>query len=239
MLTEGGGSSLISKAREALGKMFFTLLALAELGATSSEVEITTLGLAKKLGCSQQTASRHLIELEKADLISRTVTKRGCRIRITGRGIEVLREVYMSLRRVLEEALPPYLIIRGVVFTGLGEGAYYVTREGYRKQFVEKLGFEPYPGTLNLRLVDDESLRVRRELDLYPGIEIEGFTGEGRTFGAGKCFRAIVNDEIEAAVVIAYRTHYGPSVIELISPVCLRDKLGLKDGDMVKVKVFL
>ena len=126
-----------------------------------------------------------------------------------------------------------------MVFTGLGEGAYYVTREGYKRQFVEKLGFEPYPGTLNLRITDPESLRARRELDYYPGIEIRGFEAEGGTFGAGKCFRALVNDEIEAAVVIAYRSHYGPSVLEVISPVYLRGKLGLKDGDEVKVKIFL
>ncbi len=226
-------------ARETLGKMFFTLLALAELGAASKEIEITTLGLAERLGCSQQTASRHLIVLDKEGFITREVTKRGCIVRLTEQGIEALREVYAVLKKVLERALPSFLILRGVVFTGLGEGAYYVSREGYMRQFIEKLGFRPYPGTLNLRLVDEESLRARRELDFYPGIEIKGFTAEGRTFGAGKCFRAVVNDEVEAALVMAYRTHYGPSVIELISPVCLRDKLGLKDGDIVKVRVLI
>ncbi|HEW89719.1 MAG TPA: CTP-dependent riboflavin kinase [Candidatus Bathyarchaeota archaeon] len=218
--------------------MFFTLLALAELGAASEEKSITTSGLAEKLGYSQQTASRHLIELEKAGLIARVVEKKGCRVRLTDSGLEALREVYEVLRKVLEPVTAPFLVLKGVVFTGLGEGAYYVTREGYKRQFVEKLGFEPYPGTLNLRLVEEESLKARRELDFYPGIEIKGFTAEGRTFGAGKCFRAIINDAVEGAVVMAYRTHYGPSVVELISPVCLRERLNLKDGDIVKVKVF-
>ena len=227
-----------TRAARSLGKTFFTLLALAELGAASGEISVTTSGLAERLGYSQQTASRHLIELEKAGLITRAIDKRGCRVRLTNTGLEALREVYAVLKRVLEPVTAPFLVLRGVVFTGLGEGAYYVTREGYRRQFVEKLGFEPYPGTLNLRLVDGDSLKARRELDFYPGIEIEGFTAEGRTFGAGKCFRAIINDEVEGAVVIAYRTHYGPSVVELISPVCLRERLGLKDGDVVKVKVF-
>jgi len=227
-----------SRAVKSLGKMFFTLLALAELGAASGEVSITTSSLAERLGYSQQTASRHLIELEKAGLISRAVEKKGCRVRLTNSGIDALREVYGALRKVLEPVTAPFLILKGVVFTGLGEGAYYVTREGYKKQFIEKLGFEPYPGTLNLRLIDEESLKARRELDFYPGIEIKGFTAEGRTFGAGKCFRAIINDEVEGAVVVAYRTHYGPSVIELISPVCLRERLKLKDGDLVKVRVF-
>ncbi|RLI09406.1 riboflavin kinase [Candidatus Bathyarchaeota archaeon] len=222
-----------------VGKTFFTLLALADEGTCAQEVEITTSNLARKIGSSQQTASRHLIELERAGLITRTVTRRGCRVKLTELGIKILKDVYASLKRALEPALPTYLVIKGLVFTGLGEGAYYVTREGYRQQFVEKLGFEPYPGTLNLRIVDAESLRARRELEYYPGIEIRGFKAEGRTFGAGKCFRALVNDEVEAAVVMAYRTHYGPSVLEVISPVCLREKLNLRDGDEVKVKVFL
>ena len=233
------GEPDIPKIRWSLGKMFFTLLALAELGAGSGEVEITTAGLAKRIGCSQQTASRHLIELEKAGLILRAVTRKGCRVRLTSSGVEVLKSVYASLRRVLEPAAPPYLVIKGSVFTGLGEGAYYVTRPGYRRQFIEKLGFDPYPGTLNLRLMDEESLRARRELDYYPGIEIQGFKAAGRTFGPVKCFKALVEDRIEGAVVMAHRTHYGPSVIEIIAPVCLREELGLKDGDVVKVKVFL
>lgn len=41
----------------------------------------------------------------------------------------------------------------GRVFSGVGEGSFYVSL--YSKKFLEKLGFRPYPGTLNLRLVND------------------------------------------------------------------------------------
>ena len=40
--------------------------------------------------------------------------------------------------------------LRGFVFSGLGKGAHYV--EKYNKYFLEDLGMEFFPGTLNLRV---------------------------------------------------------------------------------------
>ena len=128
------------------------------------------------------------------------------------------------------------MVLRGKVFTGFGEGAYYVSLPGYRRQFVERLGFEPYPGTLNLRL-DRESLRLRRKLELMEGIVIDGFTHGGRRYGAVKCFRARVEGRVRGAVLLIERTHYGPDVLEVIAPVNLREALGLRDGDWVSVSV--
>ncbi|MEM3952216.1 MAG: DUF120 domain-containing protein [Nitrososphaerota archaeon] len=45
--------------------------------------------------------------------------------------------------------------------------------------------------------------------------------------------------EQEAAIIFAERTHYGKDVIEIIAPVYLRGKYGLRDGDKVFVKVIL
>ena len=128
-------------------------------------------------------------------------------------------------------------IIRGRVFSGLGEGRYYVSLEGYRKQFIEKLGFDPYPGTLNIK-IQKEELYFRRRLDGEEGILIKGFTTKDRTFGDVKAFKCRVG-EIKGAVVIPQRTHYPIDVLEIIAPVRLRDVLNLKDGDFVEVEVYL
>ena len=130
----------------------------------------------------------------------------------------------------------------GSVVSGLGEGRYYVSREGYVRQFREKLGFVPYPGTLNL-LLRDGSVVLRRRLDARSGIKIESFTAEGRTFGGSKCFFCEILrdgcDGVQCAVVIPERTHYPDNVVEIISPVNLREKLGLEDGDELRVKIML
>jgi riboflavin kinase len=216
----------------------FILLKLAEMGAHRRTAKISTEYLAGKLGASQQTASRYLIELDKNGWIKRTVTPEGCLIKITDTGIKELKKLYSNLRFLMEAAYPPSITLEGVVFTGLGEGAYYISKERYTKQFIEKLGFEPYPGTLNLKLTTDYDVKTRSELEAYPAIEIEGFRSEDRTFGSVKCYPVTIENRVKGALILALRSHYDASVIEIIAPVFLRKHLNLKDGHKVKVEVL-
>jgi len=216
----------------------FTLLKLAEMGAHRRTAKISTEYLAGKLGTSQQTASRYLIELDRMGWIERTITAEGCLIRITESGVNELQKMYSSLRFLMEAAYPPSITLEGTVFTGLGEGAYYVMKEPYRKQFMEKLGFDPYPGTLNLRLKTEYDVKARNELEAYPAIEVEGFTSEDRTFGPVKCYPLIIENKVKGALLSAMRSHYDASVLEIIASVSLRRHLKLKDGHKVKVEVL-
>jgi len=216
----------------------FTLLKLAEMGAHRRTAKISTEYLAEKLGTSQQTASRYLIELDSNGWIKRTMTPEGCLLKITEAGIKELKKLYSNLRFLMEAAYPPSITLEGVVFTGLGEGAYYISKERYRKQFIEKLGFEPYPGTLNLKLTTDYDIKTRSELEAYPAIEVEGFRNEDRTFGSVKCYPVTIENKVKGALLLALRSHYDTSVIEVIAPVFLRKHLKLKDGHKVKVEVL-
>ena len=220
-------------------KLFFTLYKLAELGATSRTIKVSTEYLAEKIGASQQTASRHLINLEKMEWIKRTITPEGCLTKITSQGVAELKKLYSELRLIFESAYPPSITLEGVLFSGLGEGAYYVTKEGYRKQFMEKLGFDPYPGTLNIKLTTEYDIKSMSELEAYPAVELEGFKDESRTFGPVKCYPAIINNKAKGAVIYALRSHYGSSVLEIISPTFLRSHLKLKDGNKVKVEILI
>jgi riboflavin kinase len=129
--------------------------------------------------------------------------------------------------------------LEGVLFSGLGEGAYYVTKDGYRNQFVERLGFDPYPGTLNVKISTDYDLKALSELEAYPAIELKGFKTESRTFGPVKCYPAIINNKVKGAVIYAMRSHYGTSVLEIVAPTCLRRQLDLKDGNKVKIEILI
>jgi riboflavin kinase len=216
----------------------YMLLKLAEMGAYRRIAKISTEYLAEKLGISQQTASRYLIELERKGWIQRNITPEGSLIKIDEQGVRELLRLYSSLKVIIETAYPPSVTLEGTVFTGLGEGAYYIAKEHYRKQFTEKLGFEPYPGTLNLKLTSDYDIKTRMELDAYPAIEIAGFKNEDRTFGLVKCYPAIIDNKVKGALITALRSHYDVSVLEIIASVCLRKQLNLKDGVKVKVEVF-
>jgi riboflavin kinase len=214
------------------------LLKLAEMGAYRRIAKISTEYLAKKLVISQQTASRYLIELERKGWIQRNITPDGSLIKIEEQGTKELQKLYSELKILMEKSYPPSVTLEGTVFTGLGEGAYYITKEYYRKQIIENLGFEPYPGTLNLKLSTDYDVKTRMELDAYPAIEIKGFKNEDRTFGLVKCYPAVIGGEVKGALITALRSHYDASVLEIIAPSCLRKALCLKDGNKVKVEVY-
>lgn len=118
--------------------------------------------------------------------------------------------------------------INGKVVTGLGEGQYYISLEGYRKQFNQKLGFDPFPGTLNLKLSEPF---VENDDD---AVKIEGFRDEDRTFGACKCYPLRIKD-IKGAIVRPERSSYPSDLVEIIAPVNLRKTLNISVGAEIEV----
>ncbi|MEM3383190.1 MAG: DUF120 domain-containing protein [Nitrososphaerales archaeon] len=214
------------------------LVELLLLGAKDTPVKISTIEISKRIGKSQQLASKHILELESEGYIERFKSNRQYSIKLTEKGLNQLMKLYLTLKEVFE-AIPQTIEIEGELFSGIGEGSYYVSLEGYRRQFINKLGFDPYLGTLNLRLTSQKDRKLRRELEHYLGIRIDSFKDEHRTYGGAKCFMAVISDRIKGAVGIFERTHYDDSVLEVISPINIRKELNLKDGDKVKVKIFL
>ena len=73
-------------------------------------------------------------------------------IKISDSGLDYLKSVNQQITSAFDENTSS--IITGTLFSGLGEGAYYISLPGYKKQFISKLGFKPYPGTLNLKISD-------------------------------------------------------------------------------------
>jgi len=217
--------------------LLIALYKLAELGAYNKEVAISTGSFAKSLGLSQQTASRRLIEMQKQALIERSVQGRTQKVKITKSGLASLGEMYRMLKPAIEGPRR-VLTIKATVFSGLSEGSYYMNVEGYRKQFRAKLGFDPFPGTLNMRVTRD-SMGSRRELENHPSVPIDGFADKERTYGGARCYLITVAGKVQGAIVVPIRAHYGEDVIEIIAPENLRKSLRLKDGDVVEVQAPL
>lgn len=190
------------------------------------EVTLSSSTFASLIGSSPQTASRRLSALEEEGYIARVVSNEGQKVRITDEGVLRLKAEYRDYQKIFEDL--QVVKIKGKVAAGLGEGQYYISRVGYRRQFSEKLGFDPSPGTLNLLL--DEPFA----LNDADSVRIEGFFDEGRTFGACRC-RPVKIEGIKGAIVRPDRTSYPASLLELIAPVNLREVLCLSDGDELEV----
>ncbi len=216
----------------ALGEALAVLKLLALAGADHTPVVVTSREIGEKLGVSQQAADRYLVGLESRGLIVRTLAQRRQRIQLTPAAMARLRSEYHAYHRIFEG--PGRLEFEGAVASGLGEGRYYLSQPGYVVQFTERLGYSPYPGTLNVR-VGAAALRALQVVGDWSGIRIDGFTASGRSFGGAACFAARLQGR-PAHLIRPDRSHY-QDVVELIAPVRLRDALRLRDG--VKVRVVL
>jgi riboflavin kinase len=122
--------------------------------------------------------------------------------------------------------------IKGRVFSGTGEGARFTSLSWFRRQIVERFGFIPYPGTLNLKL--DDGGKFRKILENANPIIIE----PGRGYCSGKCFGARLRS-MKVVIVIPEVESYPSDVLEVIAPVNLREKFGLRDGDQVILSLLL
>ena len=212
------------------------LFELVKLKAHINFVEISTEEIAARTGHSQQAASQHLQKLEKMGLIERRRTGLRFAVKLTPKGLDIVNSEYLQLKAAVEGKTGK-MDFRGKLFQGLGEGAYYIGLEGYKRQFSKVLGFDAFPGTLNLKLESQIQMEQKRELRSHDGLKIEGFSNGKRTYGGARCYKATVNALYPAAVLVIDRTHYDDSVMEIISPVNFRKELGLKNGDEVNVLV--
>jgi riboflavin kinase len=211
-----------------------TLKELALLGAMQNKIELSSYELAQKLQTSQQTASRYLLDLDTLQMITRELGVKKQLIQITTVGTEVLETEYARYKQIFE--LSSKVVFKGKLISGMGEGKYYTAQKGYAEQFEKHLGFVPFPGTFNVEIeyIERNKLRLLRN---FPGIVIDEFQAENRTFGGVVCFKATINGN-DGAIVLPKRSHY-TTILECISPYHLREKLQLRDGDEVEVIVYL
>lgn len=187
----------------------------------------TTSRLGTSIGVSQQTTSRYLKNLESAGFITRRSTGTGQEIALTKKAINSLREMHSDLEMLLTKKP---VFIDGTVVSGFEEGAYYV------QQYLEiekKLGFKPFPGTLNVKTL------IPMNLERYATITIDSFKMGDRTFGEIGLFPVELHrnkKRVSCYLILPKRTHHR-EVLELISSENLRKRLKIKDGDVVRVRV--
>ncbi len=217
-----------------------TMTKLLQHGAKYNFIQLTTTDLGKFINRSQQAASKHLLDLESAGYIERLRKGHKLGVKVTNKGYSQIEILFSALKYAIEST--PFTIdFKGTIVSGMGEGAYYMSLDGYKKQFKKKLGYEPYPGTLNVKLVDQISMNSRREISRYPSIFINGFSDNSRTYGWAKCYKADINGGVlnDAAVLVLERTHYDDSMLEVIAPISLKQTMGIKNGDEISVRIHV
>ena len=122
--------------------------------------------------------------------------------------------------------------LSGTIVRGLGEGAYFMSMAHYKNEIRKKLGFDAYPGTLNLKV----SRNKISLLEKINPIKIEGFKNNSKTFGGASCYKAKING-ISGSILVPELTKH-KNIIEFIAHVHLKSELKLRDGDKVKIELL-
>ena len=123
--------------------------------------------------------------------------------------------------------------LNGTVFSSRGEGKKFLELPWVKQQIKQKLGFTPYPGTLNMML-SEESVKRKKLLEKAHPIKV--FPADG--YCSGTLIKAFIG-KLECAIVIPEVAGYPKGVLEIIAPVNLRETLQLEDGGEVTVTVNL
>jgi 8-oxo-dGTP pyrophosphatase MutT (NUDIX family) len=119
--------------------------------------------------------------------------------------------------------------ITGQVTAGKGKGSYFASLSWFSDQVKTKLGFTPFPGTLNLRLPLQEAVKVQQ----HTADRLEINPPEPNFCGA-VCYPVLIEDLIWGALVRPIATEHPPETVELIAPASVRESLGVAEGDQVK-----
>ncbi len=125
--------------------------------------------------------------------------------------------------------------LRGIITRGIGQSRFFTEIPWIKKQFIDKLGINPYPGTFNITVLaeDGEKLNTMRKAK---GIEIPP---EDENLCTAISFPVLVGGRIKGAAIIPLVASYPPDQLEIISAVNIKQALSLSNGDPVEVEVYL
>jgi CTP-dependent riboflavin kinase len=127
------------------------------------------------------------------------------------------------------------LEITGRIVSGAGEGAYFTQIDWVQQQCDEKLGFKPYPGTLNLEIFK-EFLPALEILDRQKGIEL---ISPDPKFCNAVVFKASLGDVNGAIIFPEEKVRVHPkNIIEIIAPLNIKASLKVEDGDSLKITII-
>jgi riboflavin kinase len=222
--------------QELKSEYIITLAKLLLKGAKDNFIDFTSTDIGIEINKSQQAASKIILDLQEMKYVERVKKGHGYMIKVTEEGLLSVKKMSEFLNMALNPS-PMRIHFNGTLVSGMGEGKYYMSLEGYKKQFEKKIGYVPYPGTLNIKLVDRLSLENREKIESFRYQFIVGFSDSKRTYGWVKCYRAIINanDNIRSDLLLLERTHHNKNMLELIAPVNIKHALQLKNGDNVKI----
>ena len=122
------------------------------------------------------------------------------------------------------------LTVTGKIISGEQKGAFFTQLDWVQNQCQEKLGFKPFPGTLNIE-IPAEIIPHIEELIKKNALEL---ASPDSNFCSGHVYPVNIMGVGGAIVAPAedVRVHDN-NVLELIAPICLKEAMDVDDGDEI------
>ena len=129
--------------------------------------------------------------------------------------------------------------MKGVVFSDLGRAGAFLGVDWVREAVRERIGFDPYPGTLNLRAHGDdlsrwEEIRRHGAKSVLPSPD-PGFCDAFLYAGSLEGWASAAGPRETVAVVVPEVRDYPADKLEIIAAVSLKQTRSVRDGDELTV----
>ncbi|MGC8572690.1 MAG: DUF120 domain-containing protein [Caldisphaera sp.] len=122
------------------------------------------------------------------------------------------------------------------VFSGKNEGEFFVSI--YSKNIKKALGFTPFPGTLNARLISDVE-EFNNCLSKSKAIIIDPPNIPNTKYARVIAYPILLFNSLNAYILRPEITIYKKDVVEIIFERRLRDVLNINDGSIIDINVIL
>ncbi len=124
----------------------------------------------------------------------------------------------------------------GIIFSDLGQAASFMALDWVQSALKQRLGFEAFPATLNVRPKDTQDAQIWQRLrDESAGVRLAPKGGEfcsARVYPIEILGRA-GSERIAGAILFPEVDNYPNDKIEIVAPLRLKEHLGVSDGDQL------
>jgi CTP-dependent riboflavin kinase len=129
----------------------------------------------------------------------------------------------------------------GIVFSDLGQASSFMALDWVQALLKDRLGYHPFPATLNLRprAIEDDELWQRAKLE-YQSVALT--EASGGHCGA-RLFRVEIHGperyedvRVQGAILLPEVNDYPTNKIEIVAPVRLKDHFAIQDGDALTLE---
>jgi riboflavin kinase len=125
--------------------------------------------------------------------------------------------------------------IKGTIQKGTGQGTFFTSLPWVLEQFEKEMGSKPYPGTLNVRVCDEDLPKLdaffkEKDFEIFP---------YNPQYCSATLKKVRVSGIPAAAIFPEERVHIHPKeIVEIMSPYHIKNSLHLADGDQVVISQF-